>query len=319
MRADRKLGPLLLMTCLALCQGPGAAAQDGDALAIVDGRVVTRTRLVELLMEAHGLRMLQQVTLLELAKAETQRRGLAVSQADVDAEFERALAEMAADMKEEEATRENKLKALKAVIANNGVTMTEYMIALERNAHLRKLVSYKVSEETLREEFARTFGERAVVRHVQVADLRRMNAVLDALSRGRDFADVAREFSENQISGPRGGELDPFTFQDERVPPALREAAFLLKTGEVSPVIKTERYFHVLRLEQRLPPENVRFEDVRGQVEARLRSRVERQEMDSILKGLFQAAKVRILDPELRGRYEAFLREAEVTDRTRRP
>lgn len=294
--------------------GQSGAGSDGDGVAVVAGRVIARARLVDLLMEAHGLTMLQHLTLLELAKAETDRRGIRVSPADVDAEFERALDGIAVEsqMRPEDATRENKLKALKTVMGTNGVTMPEYMIAMERNAHLRKLVAQdvKVTEQTLREEFARTFGERVVVRHIQLSDLRRANTLLNELARGRDFGDLAREFSEYPVSAQRGGQLDPFTFDDQSLPAALREAAFLLKKGEVSPLVKTGEYYHILKLEERLPPENVKFEDVRGQVETRLRGRVEQTQMDRKMQELFQAAKIRVLDGRLRKQYEEFLNQA---------
>lgn len=297
-----------LLVALAIGRPLAAVEQDGDGVAVVAGRVITRTRLTDLLMEAHGLAMLQQLTLLELAKAETERRGIKVSQAEVEAEFERALTELATDP---QLDRDARVKALKTVAANNGVTMPEFMIGMERNAHLRKLVAQdvKVNEQTLREEFARTFGERVVVRHIQLTDLRKANTVLNELGRGRDFAELAREFSEYPLSAERGGQLDPFTFDDDKLPGALREAAFLLKKGEVSPIVKTGEYYQIIKLEERLPPENVKFEEVRGQVEARLRGRVEQQQMDAKLKELFQPSKVRVLDGRLRKQYEEFLNQ----------
>ncbi len=322
MRADgrrkRLLGGLLAMVVAA-----GAAGQDGDAVAIVDGRTVTREELVSLLIESRGLPVLQQLVLLELAKAETERRGMKVSAGDIDAEFERSLEEVAlsAGLKGEDATRENKLKALQVVLEQRSISMAEYMVAMERNAHLRKCFEqeFDVDEATLREEFARTYGERVDVRHIQVSDLRKLNTVIQQLNDGADFAEVAMRESENPESAQRGGRLEPFTFDDARYPAAMREAAFSLKEGKRSAPVQTDRYYHILKLERRIPPQNVRFEDVREDVLRRMRERVEIDEMGKLLEKLFRKASIRVIDASLRRKYEDFLKKNTIDASPTRP
>ena len=305
----------LLVTC---CVAPAAAqdtSTDGRNVAIVNGRAVTRQELLSALVESHGLELLQQLILLETAKSETDRLRLRVTAADVDREFEDALDEIArnATLTGEQNTRENRLKALQVVLEQRKVSMAEYMIAMERNAHLRAVVrqSIKLDEPTLREEFARTYGERVEVRHIQLGDPRRLNDALGQLSRGADFGEVARQLSENPESAARGGLLEPFAFDDERLPPAMREAAFALSAGETSAPVLAGRNYHILKLERRIPPQNVRFEDVREQVETNMRARVEREEMSRLMERLFREAKIRVLDPPLRTRYDEFLKRSQ--------
>jgi foldase protein PrsA len=299
------IAPLIMLAAL----GPVPARGDGDGVAVADGRMIAREELLRRLIEAHGLDMLNQLMLLELCKAETARRGLRVTEADVDREFETALDEIAreARMSSADASRENKLSALQIVLQQRRISMTEYRIAMERNAHLRAVVrqDFKVDEPTLREEFARTYGERVVVRHIQVGDMRRLNDVLNQLAGGEDFAAVARRRSENPESAPRGGELDAFAFDDPSIPGVMREAAFALRPGEVSAPVRTDEAYHILKLERRVPPQDVKFENVRQEVEVAMRQRVEREQMARLMERLYQPAKLRVIDPTLRAQQEA--------------
>ncbi len=302
----------------------GSVYADGDAFVIVNGRPITREQVVDTLMEAHGLSITQQLIVLELAKQETKRRGLEVTPADTDTEFQRSLDQMLPATNSGDAvSKEDKLQALKLVLEQKNISMTEFMIGMERNAHLRKAVrqGLRINETTLREEFARTHGEKVVVRHIQtsLSDAAKLNQALDLLSQGEDFAEVARQLSQNPETAARGGEMAPFTFGDEQIPPALREAAFSLQPGEVSAPIRVERRFHILKLERRIPPQNARFEDVRDEVEGRLLERVVPRQMGQLAQELFRKAKIRILDPKIRKEYEEMLKRNAQTATGRQP
>lgn len=291
------------------------AAGETDPLVIVNGRELSRKKVVDLLMEVRGLEVMQQLITLELAKQETRRLGIEVTDADVQEQFRRAVDEIApaTDANSVPLDEAGKRRALETVLQQRCLTMPEFMIAMERNAHLRKAVEkdFQVDEATLREEFARTHGEKVEVRHIQVpaSDTAALHEALDLLGRGVDFAEVARRVSTNPRTAARGGLMTPFTFNDEAIPAALREVAFSLSPGEVSAPTLTGKYLHILKLERRIPPADVRFEDVRDEVERQLRERVIREKMNALITRLFQQAKIRVLDRKLRRRFEELLKE----------
>ena len=94
------------------------------------------------------------------------------------------------------------------------------------------------------------------------------------------------------------------TLTEAAYPAALRELAFSLNPGQVSKPLRIEDAFYVVKLERRIPPENVRFEDVRADVEAKLRERVIPEQMQNLAKQLFQKAEVRILDQRLQRKFD---------------
>jgi parvulin-like peptidyl-prolyl isomerase len=151
-----------------------------------------------------------------------------------------------------------------------------------------------------------------VVRHIQIPqrDNRGLNQSLELLGRGSDFADVARQLSKNPETAARGGEMEPFTFDDPEIPAALREGAFSLKEGGVSNPILAGQFFHILKLIRRIPADRARFEDRREQIEENIRERAVPQAMTKLATELFKAAKVAVQDDRLRPKYQAFLDQA---------
>lgn len=75
----------------------------------------------------------------------------------------------------------------------------------------------------------------------------RAGAILSLVDQGEDFAMLARRFSEDPGSAGQGGDLGYFR-RGEMVP-EFEAAAFALKPGEVSGVVRTEFGYHILRCE----------------------------------------------------------------------
>ncbi len=301
---------------LLLVAAGAAVAQDGNAIALVNGQPLSRQEFIDILIEARGVEVLQQMIVLQVAKQEARRLGLKVTQHDIDVEYQRSLDSIAAEagMDIDEATEQNKRRALEQVLAERGLSMAEFRLGMRRNAYLRKIVerNLKITEETLREEFARTCGDKVVIRHIQIPqrDTRTLNQAVDMLRNGADFAAVARRLSQNARTAAQGGLMEPFTFDDPKVPPALREAAFSLKPGGISSPILVGRFFHIIKVERRIAQQAVKFEDVREQIERQVRERAIPQAMAKLAKELFVEARIRVLDGKLRERYQQFLDEA---------
>jgi len=63
-----------------------------------------------------------------------------------------------------------------------------------------------------------------------------------------DFAALAKKYSDDPGSGPKGGELGQFN-RGQMVKP-FSDAAFALKPGDVSEIIESEFGFHVIKRTQ---------------------------------------------------------------------
>lgn len=79
--------------------------------------------------------------------------------------------------------------------------------------------------------------------------------ILEMLREGEDFADLARRFSEDPGSAPRGGELG-WVRQGTMVE-AFEDIAFQLRRGQISGVVETGFGAHIIRVERISGPERL--------------------------------------------------------------
>lgn len=108
-----------------------------------------------------------------------------------------------------------------------------------------------------------TRGERIWFRQIVITpqadsvSLVEARAEADSLLRlvrsGADFSELAIEHSDDPGSAQRGGDLG--AFRRGRMYPAFERAAFGLRTGEVSDLVRTPVGFHIIRVDRKAPAE----------------------------------------------------------------
>lgn len=91
--------------------------------------------------------------------------------------------------------------------------------------------------------------------------------ILAKVKEGADFAELARQYSDDQSSSRKGGELQ--AFGPGRMVPEFEEAAFALqKDGDISGIVKTNYGYHIIkRLELKLLEP---YEDKKNEIKQRI-------------------------------------------------
>ncbi len=80
--------------------------------------------------------------------------------------------------------------------------------------------------------------------------LKKIEGILERAKNGEDFAELAKEFTEDPGSKENGGE---YTFSYGKMVPEFEKAAFSLKEGEISDVVETSYGYHIIKLEKFIP------------------------------------------------------------------
>ena len=135
--------------------------------------------------------------------------------------------------------------------------------------------------------------EEMRARHILVKSEEDALDIIERLGRGSDFAELAQEKSTGP-SGAQGGDLG--YFPKGQMVPEFDKALAKMKKGEVSEPVKTQFGWHVIKLEDKRQSKAPAFTDVKD----RLKSGMIREKAAQTLLTLRQAAKIDILDPDVK-------------------
>lgn len=86
--------------------------------------------------------------------------------------------------------------------------------------------------------------------------------VLKQLREGADFAELAKEHSEDPGSKRDGGEIRGWSDKGRFVPP-FEVAAYALKPGEISELVRTRFGYHIIKLHEKREARQKSFEEVK--------------------------------------------------------
>jgi peptidyl-prolyl cis-trans isomerase C len=94
---------------------------------------------------------------------------------------------------------------------------------------------------------------------------------------GADFAELAKKESDDTGSGSRGGDLG--TFGHGQMVPEFEAAAFATKPGEISPVVKTQYGYHIIKVEKH---DSTPYESVKATLEKNLKAKKLQDAIDAM-------------------------------------
>jgi foldase protein PrsA len=294
---------LLTGACAALLPAVGDAAD--PVLARVEQVTITQDQLLAPLIDAYGLDVLLKVVQLELARQDAAARGVRVTETDVETELQMTLRQL---MPEGVAGEQDQI--LQQLLQQQRVSRTEFDLVMRTNAHLRAIampiVNRQLNDETLRKAFNAMYGEKVRVRRISLDNLQEVAAVQKRLAAGEDFAKLAMQVSKDADTRPLGGELQPFTRNARGVGMAFIDAAFALQVGQVSEPVQDGGLYHLVKLEERIAPRTVKFEDVKDSVREEVATRLAQDQMVAMRQEINQRAlrSLKIENPVLRKQYE---------------
>ena len=94
--------------------------------------------------------------------------------------------------------------------------------------------------------------------------------ILDEAKKGKDFSDLAKKYSQDEGTAKKGGELG--FFSAKQMEPAFSAAAFALKPGEISDLVRTPYGFHIIKSEEIAEARTAPLDEVKGDIERDIKS-----------------------------------------------
>ncbi|MCB1388440.1 MAG: peptidylprolyl isomerase [Rhodobacteraceae bacterium] len=171
--------------------------------------------------------------------------------------------------------------------ARDTVMLTNETRNFVANAALLEVAAASVTDESIQaayDAFAAAFGEGEPVTeyhaaHILVRTEEERDQVVAALAEGRDFADVAREFSADG-SAQQGGDLG--WFGPGVMIPEFQAAVEALQPGQVSEPVQTRFGWHVVKLLETRAASVPPLEDVREDLVTQIQRQATRAYIDQL-------------------------------------
>ncbi len=121
---------------------------------------------------------------------------------------------------------------------------------------------------------------------------KKIDSVLKELKSGGSFEELAKKYSEDKATSENGGDLG-FIYKGV-FDPAFDEAVSKLKKGETSDIVKTDFGYHIIKLKETRPEEDVPFKDVKGEIQKHLFMQEAQKKVGEYIEGLRKKAKIEV-------------------------
>lgn len=166
-----------------------------------------------------------------------------------------------------------------------------------RDAYYDKNVRDSVTDEAAKAVYDEKIKglkpeEEVHARHILVDTEAEAKEVAERLKKGEDFATVAKEKSKDPSA--EGGDLGFFTRGQTLKP--IEDAAFALEVGQISEPVQTKFGWHILKVEEKREKPLPTFDEVKEAIVGQL----VQQKAQQAVRELHDAAKIDIVDPEIK-------------------
>ena len=261
--------------------------RDDQVVATVNGEEISKEELYQAMLEGNGRDILDQLILEHLVLQEGEKLGIVVSESEIDTELNQVV----------EDSFRGDMEQFRQALLEYGITEEHVRERIRIEQILKKIAEgrLEITEEDEKEYFAANqdaFGtpEQVEARHILLPTREEAEAMLIRLDGGADFAELAKEYSQDPGSAEQGGSLG--FFARGRMVPEFDEAAFGLAPGQRSGIVETSFGFHIIEVLNRQEAKVVTFEEVRDAVRERMTKMLLPPKMSEIIDTIRREANV---------------------------
>lgn len=233
---------------------PGVIAGGADTIsvmAVVNGETISREHLAQECRARYGVEALEAMVNRQLILGESQRLGIAITDADIDLEIERMAAKF-------NLPKERWLQVLEQ---ERQMPLDRYRQLVWMELSLRAIAAKDIRIEPAEIErlLEAEVGPQVQVRMISLADKGQAGEVL-ALARSNpdDFGRLAKEYSKDRNSAAVMGIIPPI--RKHVGDPMIEGIVFAMQEGEISEVIEVANQFVIVKCEKIVPGREISLE-----------------------------------------------------------
>ncbi len=191
----------------------------------------------------------------------------------------------------------------KAALEKDGLSEEKLRAQIEKEMLVQNVIAKTVTEPSkagdaeLKEFYDKNTSkfkhpESVKLRLISTKDEKKAKDILDKLKAGEDFGDLAYKMSEDSYR-VKGGDIG--YMHKGRMLPEIEDAAFKMKVGELSDLIKAEDTWFIIKVEDKKPEQQMSFEESKGKLKKELEDKRANELREKWIAGLKAKAKIEVL------------------------
>lgn len=257
--AVKKATVFAIIAALLIGLAAGCGQKSSEAVAKVNGEVITKDELYDLMVKAVGDQALDYLITQKIIELEAKKQNITVTDEDINKELEKVYEAYGGET------------IFKQNLELSGHSLDEYKEELALTIKAKKLMEprIEITEEEMKayfdehkDEFAQE--QQVHARHILVDDENLAREIYEKLKKGEDFAELAKQYSTDTATKDNGGDLG-FFGKGEMVE-EFEKVAFSLKVGEISSPVKTEYGYHIIKVEEKKEAQEPNYENSKEKI-----------------------------------------------------
>lgn len=257
--AVKKATVFAIIAALLIGLAAGCGQKSSEAVAKVNGEVITKDELYDLMVKAVGDQALDYLITQKIIELEAKKQNITVTDEDINKELEKVYEAYGGET------------IFKQNLELSGHSLDEYKEELALTIKAKKLVEprIEITEEEMKayfdehkDEFAQE--QQVHARHILVDNENLAREIYEKLKKGEDFAELAKQYSTDTATKDNGGDLG-FFGKGEMVE-EFEKVAFSLKVGEISSPVKTEYGYHIIKVEEKKEAQEPNYENSKEKI-----------------------------------------------------
>lgn len=273
----KKIALIAAFVAVAVVSGFIGWSLGDEIVARVNGEKITKAELYETMIQYYGQDSLNQLVAQKIIESESKKNNIAVTADEIKEEVTRLSGDYGGEA------------ALQAALAYNNMTMEALEKSIVLNLRIEKLLAptITISDDEISAYFTTnksTFDrpEQVQASHILVETEQAAAEVQSQIGQGRDFAELAKEYSTDESNKDLGGDLG--TFGRGVMAQEFEQAAFSLAAGEISEPVKTEYGYHIIKLAAKIPAQDAVLEEHTAEIRQTLLREKVQTEFDTWLQ-----------------------------------
>lgn len=225
-----------------------------ETAASIDEEKITKEELNTKLTEMYGADMLDTLITNKVIEMEASKEKVKVTGNEIDEELTKLQESYGGE------------EAFASALEQKQVSMDRIRKDIEIYLLAEKMIqpSVDVTEEEMKtyfEENKDSFDQKEQVKasHILVEDEATAKKVKEELENGKDFAELAKEYSTDSSNSANGGDLG--YFGKGEMAEEFEKAAFALEVDAISEPVKTEFGYHIIKLIDKKAAKAAEFDD----------------------------------------------------------